>query len=370
MKGKKIRILVDSHIFDQSFQGTATYIHGLYTELVKFEEFEVSLCAHDVENLQVLFPDTRFKFVKLQGHSRIKRLFVEYPKIIKEGGYDYAHFQYIVPFVKNCKFINTVHDLLFLDFKQHFPWSYRISRKILFLLSAKRSEVILTVSEYSKLDIHNRFSIALNRIHVTPNAVSESESSKIDIAEKYGINKYILFVSRYEPRKNHIGLLKAYLQLELYEQGYKLVLIGSKKESIEIDAYKDVHALIEEAIKPNIFFLEGIGWSDLHAFYQQAECFVYPSLAEGFGIPPIEAAVNNCKVVCSNQTAMSEFTFFKYLFNPNTPGELAATLSIALNDCNYPFAEIKQAVDAKFNWTSIAGKFSDILIDDLKFNTK
>ena len=168
----KIKIIVDAHIFDHSFQGTATYIHGLYTALVENEQVEITLGAHDTDHLQSIFTDPRFKFVALKSDSPYKRLLFEYPSLIKEGKYDYAHFQYIVPFFKNTRFINTIHDVLFLKFKNLFPWSYRVSKGNLFRFSAKRSDIILTVSDYSRKHIAHDFKIKESSIYVTPNAVS------------------------------------------------------------------------------------------------------------------------------------------------------------------------------------------------------
>jgi len=365
MEPHKIKILVDAHIFDHSFQGTATYIHGLYNALVENEQFEITLCAHDIDHLKTLFTDSRFKFVSLNSHSPYKRLLFEYPQIIKDGKFDYAHFQYIVPFFKGTKFVNTIHDVLFLKYKQYFPWKYRFTKGNLFRLSAKRSDIVLTVSDYSKNDVAHYFDIKENRIHVTPNAVSIAPASQVDIKSKYGIRNYILFVSRFEPRKNHIGLLKAYLANELYDNGYDLVFIGSKKEKIEWDAFQELQTLIPDEHRNNVHFLEKISTEDLNAFYKNAACFVFPSLAEGFGIPPIEAAVNDCKVLCSDNTAMQEFDFFKYRFDPNNQSELDEMLPEILQDGQYPFEEIKRAIIQKYNWHSIADHYNQILIKAL-----
>jgi glycosyltransferase involved in cell wall biosynthesis len=351
---KKIKILVDAHIFDHSYQGTATYIKGLYNALVKNDNLEIVLCACDIDNLKTHFPDPKFKFIKLKTNSKFKRLAIEYPQIIKRGNFDFAHFQYIVPLFKSCKIINTIHDLLFLEYPQYFPWSYRFTKGILFKYSAKKSDLILTVSDYSKKSLIKYFNLKPKDVIVTPNAITNATLNKPkDINE----GNYILYVSRFEPRKNHIALLKAYLNLKLYEKGYNLVFIGSKKEKIEIEAFDNLYSSIPSKIKQFVFFFEKINDEELNYYYSQAAAFVFPSLAEGFGIPPLEAAINNCKVLCSNTTAMDDFNFFKYRFDPNDPIEFESKLDQLLSDNDYPYQEIKENIQSKYNWDIIAENY-------------
>jgi glycosyltransferase involved in cell wall biosynthesis len=360
----KIKILVDGHIFDQSFQGTATYLRGIYNQMVKHDDLEITICAHDISKVRVHFKDPRFNFIKLERNSKIFRLALELPQIIRKGKFHYAHFQYIVPIIKNCKFIVTVHDLLFLSFKQYFPISYRLKNAILYKMSARRSDIILTVSNYSKGELVKKFNLPENRIHIIGNAVDAKEVSAIDVGDRFGLSKYILYVSRFEPRKNHIGLLRAFINLNLYSEGYELVFVGSKRESIEELAYNELVELILKTHQKGVKFFDNLSFPELNALYQHASCFVYPSLAEGFGIPPLEAAVNHCKVICSNQTAMGEFVFFKYLFDPNVPGELEKQLALALNDNEYDYKYYQTITSDIYNWPGAADKFYHIILND------
>ena len=108
--------------------------------------------------------------------------------------------------------------------------------------------------------------------------------------------------------------------------------------------------------------VEDISDGELNSFYKTAELFVYPSYAEGFGIPPLEAGVASCKVLCSNQTAMRDFDFFgKYLFDPNNPAELERKLLETLEETDYPYGKIKDAIVERYNWKSISDHFSEIL---------
>jgi glycosyltransferase involved in cell wall biosynthesis len=365
LRKEKIKILVDAHKFDHSFQGTSTYISGLYNALVKNDDLEITLCAENIALLKHHFKDEKFRFVKLNSPSKFKRLAFELPEIIKNGKFDYAHFQYIVPVFKGCKFINTIHDLLFLDFKEYFPWTYRVKNKNLFLASAYRSDLVLTVSEYSKLDVVKKFKIPAEKIHVTPNAVTPwdatlEEHLNEEILEIFP-NPYLLYVSRFEPRKNHLSLLMAYLNLKLYEQGYDLVFVGSKKEQIEIDAFNLVLANIPVELTDRVKFRERLSVGALNDLYKNAAAFVFPSLAEGFGIPPIEAAINNCKVLCSNVTAMADFSFFKYRFDPHVQEDLETQILAILKDEDYPFESIRTQILIKYNWDSIAKDYHKIL---------
>lgn len=354
----KIKILVDAHIFDHSFQGTATYIEGLYNALVKDDSFEIVLCAQDINKLKALFVDTKFKFIQLKSESKYRRLLYEIPSIIKREKIDYAHFQYITPLKKHCKFINTIHDLLFLDYPQYFPWSYRVLKKYLFKISAKKSDLVFTVSEFSKRQLVEHFKLDSKKVYITPNAVTPIKNPIKAIDEE--ILPYILCVGRFEPRKNQIQLLEAYRDLKLSQKKYKLVFIGSKKEKLEIDYFNELKSRIEPDIESFVFFKENLTKEELYGYYENASVFVFPSLAEGFGIPPLEAGALGTKVICSNQTAMKDFDFFKYSFDPNNE-KLRDIIEVALEDQEYPYKEIQTRISEKYNWDSLAKEFAKTL---------
>jgi len=355
-----MKILVDAHVFDNGPQGTTSYIKNLYNTLVDFPNIQITLCASDINNLKNIFINEKFEFIALKSKSKIWRLFYEIPKIIQNGKFDFAHFQYIVPMRKKCLYINTIHDILFLDFPNYFNLSYRITKKILFKLSAKKSDIIFTVSQFSKNRIAEIFSISKDKIHISPNTVHVLKMPSIDVKEKYGIRNFIHYVSRFEPRKNQIGLLMAYLVGDL-SNNYDLVFIGRKKDRIEKKYYEEFVKLIP-INKRNIHIFEDLSVEELNAFYKQSSCFVYPSFAEGFGISPIEAGVNCCKVLCSNQTAMADFDFFKHTFNPNNENELQQKILEVLKDDEYPFEEIKNVIIERYSLHDIANSFYNIVM--------
>jgi glycosyltransferase involved in cell wall biosynthesis len=363
-----MNLLVDAHVFDETHQGSRTYLKGLYRELVKLlPETSFFFAAYNFESIQGEIGDyPNVHFVQLK-RGKYLRLLIELPYLIRKYKIDYAHFQYISPPIKNCKTIVTVHDILFRDFKNLFPLKYRIINNFLFRISAKRANILLTVSEYSRRRISAHYKIPLTQIGITPNGISPMLFGTLplqepDVRETYQLDKYILYVSRIEPRKNHLLLLQAFLELKLWEDNYKLVCIGKKDFSYsEIDSFL---ASCSEECKINILLLQDISDASLRSFYKNANLFVYPSIAEGFGIPPIEAISAGTPTLCSNTTAMSDFTFLENdLFNPYDIDELKTKILKKLSqptDLNRT-ALLKQIVAEKYSWNKSAENFAALL---------
>lgn len=353
-----MRLLVDAHVLDGKYQGTRTYIEGIYRNMVRHEDIEFYFAAVDTDNLERTFgAASNIHYVKLKSRSKMERLAVEFPLIIRKHGIDCAHFQYISPLVKTCKEIVTIHDLLFLDYPEYFPWMYRVKNKFLFRRSARRADLLLTVSPFSRDEIVRHFCIPEGAIKITPNGVTLLASGMAlpDVKNKFGLDRFIMTVSRIEPRKNHQLLLQAWVELKLYEQGIKLVFVGAKDMANK--AFSSYYGLLPQTVKDNVVMVAA-SYPELMALYKTADLFVFPSLAEGFGIPPLEAAAMGCPVLCSNQTAMADFDFFgECLFHPCNIEELKTKMVAVLNGT---LSSQKAFID-KYDWALIADNFYNML---------
>lgn len=363
-----MRLLIDAHIFDDKFQGTRSYLEGLYLALIPLApHIDFFFAAQDVNHLQRIFGQAHnVHYIQLTTHNPLSRLGIEYPRLIRKHNIDYAHFQYISPFIKHCKEIVTVHDVLFMDFPQFFPISYRLKNELLFRFSAKKADLLLTVSDYSRKAIAEKFKINRSSIHVTPNAVSEiyysGDLKKSGyITEKFQLDKYILYVGRIEPRKNHLSLTRAVAELGLLRAGYKLVYIGQK--DLNYPQHDEYIASLSVEEQENVVFLTGISNEDLKHFYLNCNLFVFPSFAEGFGIPAIEAFATGCECLCSDQTAMADFSFYgERFFNPYDEEELKTKIEKALNGLIPPIGpDDIEKVKNQYRWKNIAKEFLSVL---------
>ncbi len=368
-----IKLFVDAHVFDKEYQGTRTFIKGVYRALAAYSDIQIFIAANDVRNLEKEFDGLEnMIFIQYKSKTTFIRLNYEVPLIIRKYKIDYAHFQYVAPFIKNCKFIVTTHDIIFCEQPQEFPLSYRLPRQFLFKLSAKRADILTTVSDHSKRSIQKHFRIKGQRISVICNGIAENffttydkDFSKKYIACNYGLNKYILYVSRIEPRKNHAALLKAFTQLRLYEQGYHLVFLG--KQSLKETELDKMILALPEKVKRHLFIDDSINDEGLMEFYRAADLFVYPSKAEGFGIPPLEAAALKVPVLCSRSTAMADFSFFNgEQFDPFNYEEIENKLSLALQITarEQRLNELSDLVREKYSWKKSAQVLYELIKTD------
>ncbi|MFV0151780.1 glycosyltransferase family 4 protein [Empedobacter falsenii] len=365
-----MKIFVDGYLLNREYQGTRTYITELYKALSVLDKsikitYGIDDLTDELKNEFRDFPTIGFYVFKEK--NKWKRMFTEYAELSRN--YDYMHFQYIIPFRKanqKCKYINTIHDVLFLDFKKDFPFFYRLSRRILFGWSAKKCDLLLTVSEYSKKRISTHFNLNLEDIYTTPNGVNEkflknynkSQVQKI-IEDKYKIKKYILYVSRIEPRKNQLQLLKLFVNTKKVNQEYQLVFVG--KKSLEADEFSTYFNSLNHSIKNKIKYFEQIENEFLVDIYKAADFFVYPSLCEGFGIPPLEAGAAEIPVLCNNATALSDFGMFKtYLIDFNTE-KLSSIFEEFVMNNQSDLKSIKSEISKKYTWEASAVELHSLL---------
>jgi glycosyltransferase involved in cell wall biosynthesis len=356
-----MKAFIDAHLFDKGGQGTKTYLKGLYSELVKRDlDTQWFFAAKKTDNVrEEIGSHPNAKFLNYKSSNKYLRLSIDIPSKIRTNKIDIAHFQYISPIIKNCKQVVTIHDLLFLEFPLLFPIPYKLANNFLFKRSALKADLVTTVSNYSKASLINHYGIDKDKIVVTPNGVLdlywENSTELVDIGKKFGAKCFILYVSRFEPRKNQDGLLNAYCRLKLWEKGIQLVFIGGA--GIYAPEFQKLYQSLPQHIREFVLIINEVTFDDLRSFYRSCLLFIYPSYAEGFGIPPLEAAVCGANTLCSNSTAMKEFDFLgERMFNPYDSDELSDKIKHFLYN---PPSEnekktVREIIKSKYSWEASA----------------
>lgn len=364
---KEVRIFVDCHVLDGEFQGTRTYIEGLYKVLIKNKDLHFYLAANDVNNLEKIFgTHSNVTFVKYRTKSKILRLLIDSPLLILKHKINFAHFQYRVPPIKCCHYIVTIHDVLFEDYPQYFPKINRRVSYITYKASAKLSDIVLTVSPYSKDRISEH--LGIKDAYITPNGIApeffedyNKKTIQQEVANTFKISNYIIYISRWEPRKNHHLLAKAFVNRELYKK-HTLLFIGNVTfKNNEYDAYYNG---LPQQVKEKIISLNNINFKDALLLLRGSEASVYPAIAEGFGIPPLEAIAARIPTIASNATAMADYSDFmgKYQFNPNNLQQFEEQLQNLLQeDHTVNFYAMQHIIKQRYNWENAAAVFMQAL---------
>jgi glycosyltransferase involved in cell wall biosynthesis len=223
---------------------------------------------------------------------------------------DIWHATYPLPMkIRGTQKITTVHDLIplrlpyaTLDNKENFYLKVRDA--------LKDSAVTITVSEHSKQDLLTYFDVDPDRIVVTyqPIALEPLRTGKEDVAfalKRFGLTyqNYLLFVGAIEPKKNVGRLLDAYAALNT---NLPLVIVGKKGWLWENEIGKLAYLLDNSGDQKQVRLLEYVATDSLRYLYRGAYCLVFPSLYEGFGLPPVEAMNFGCPVVTSNVSCLPE----------------------------------------------------------------
>jgi glycosyltransferase involved in cell wall biosynthesis len=251
---------------------------------------------------------------------------------------------YWLPRRSPCPYVVTVHDLLEHMYRAHDRSQPR--RMLHFLLTRqvlRRAARIFAVSQFTKSEIEKLFGISGDRIEVIYNAIDErflrghaTQSDKQILAQRYQLTApFLLYAGRISPHKNLVRIIEAFSALKselLKEDKYpdlKLVIIGD-----ELSKHPDLRrTVIRGGVQNDVRFLGFVSIEMLRIFYDAAKVFVFPSLYEGFGLPPLEAMAHGTPVVTSNTSSLPEVVGkAAVLVNPENVFEIMRALQRVLLD--------------------------------------
>jgi glycosyltransferase involved in cell wall biosynthesis len=295
--------------------GLGNYSRNLLNSLVKiFSDNHYYLFTPKTKNRFILDSDEQFSVVEPGSfifklmNSLWRRMFMtdEIKKLKIDIFHGLSHELPVGIEKTGVKSIVTVHDLIFIKFPELYKWLDRkiYTRKIIH--ACRVSDRIIAISKQTRDDLITFLGIQPDKIIVLYQGCNPrfwgnfSEEYHKEIRIKYNLpERYLLYVGTVEERKNLLNVIKA---LHIKGINIPLVVVGRKVNPY----YKKILKYITDQRLDKIIFLEGILNSDLPVIYRDAECFVYLSFVEGFGIPLLEALVSRTPVITTEGGCFAE----------------------------------------------------------------
>jgi glycosyltransferase involved in cell wall biosynthesis len=347
--------------------GVGTYIRNVVRALGRIDRETKYLLIGPPAKVQEIGPlPPNFHAVPLASPERTVQGFREFRTILKRLDCDLVHIPnlFSIPRALPCPYVMTVHDVL-----EHLSRAREQNgfwRSLHFSLTKRvlsGAERIFAVSNFTKAEIEKLFGIPADRIEVVYNAIDErflaghaSAADRDLLAQRYQITyPFLLYAGRISPHKNVVRMIEAFSALktelerdELYPD-LKLIIIGD-----DLSGNPDLRrTVVRSGVQNDVRFLGFIPIEVLRIFYDEAKIFVFPSLYEGFGLPPLEAMVHGTPVVTSNVSSLPEVVGnAAVLVNPENVFEIMRALHRVLTDkaLRDRMKERGYQQAAKFSW--------------------
>lgn len=300
--------------------GVGTYIRNLVRVLACHDKTNHYLLVEgphtESDSLDKLEPlPQNFERVVFRPREQSIRNHLQYQFLLRAHGINLLHIPHTrVPLILPCPYVVTVHDLA--DFFYPADDGFRSSvRYFLGRRALGAAARVLAVSQATRRDVARLFHVPAERIEVVYNSIDDrlaqanASEEKQPVLERYGVNyPFLLYAGSVKPQKNVVRLIEAFAvlkgELETHPsyRELKLIVIGDEPSN-NPDLRRTV---VRCRIPQEVRFLGFVPLDVLRVFYQAAEAFVFPSLYEGFGLPPLEAMAQGTPVVVSNVAALPE----------------------------------------------------------------
>lgn len=326
--------------------------------------------AELARNLAVVAPSDSFTLVSPSGLLKSRWWSLGLPLYLLRNSFDLFHgTNYEVPFWSRCPTVVTIHDLsLLLHSGVHRDQLVGRARWRLPWM-AKRASKIITPSNSIKTELCEAFGIHPDKVAVTPEAPRQVFKKRKDpeLLRRLGIEgDFILFVGTIEPRKNLRRLVEAFdRMLRNTSLRAKLVIAGG--QGWMMDDF--VSFIKEKGLDDRVCLTGYLGDEDLCALYSTCAAFIYPSLYEGFGLPPLEAMACGAPVITSRTPALLETAGgAARLVDPNDVDDMARAMTEMLSDvrARQHYAELGKVHVKKFSWEQTALKTLEVYREVLR----
>jgi glycosyltransferase involved in cell wall biosynthesis len=294
--------------------GIGTYIRNLIKHLPRVDqetEYFLLCFAQDEELVRSL--NQHFTPVRVTSPNYSVREHIGIPATLRRLRVQLFHSpHYVLPMLPPCRSVVTVHDVIHLLFPQYLP-SRLASHYARYMIrrALEKTELVLTVSDSSKRDLLTFFEVSPDKVVVIPNGIDSSITEGLSVQELARVKerfqifgRTVLFVGNIKPHKNVERLIAAFAKVREDPEysDLTLIVVGD-----DISKYPSLRRTVERhRVRGHVRFFGFVPELTLVALYKTADVFAFPSLYEGFGLPPLEAMANGTPVVTSNISSLPE----------------------------------------------------------------
>ena len=363
-----MRIAIDARKLHD--YGIGTYVRNLLRQLARIDqdtEYVVLCRSDDRAHINALGENFRGLPEAAPAYSLREQVLV--PLSLRRTRPDLFHApHYVLPPLTPCRAVVTIHDCIHLMFPEYLPnrLAYAYARSVIWA-AIRRADRVLTVSEASKRDILRFFTVSAGKVEVVPNGIDErfgvppSEEEVARIRERFQLyDPFLLYAGNIKPHKNVERLIEAFQRLR--QRGFgqvRLLVIGD-----QVTKYAALRRAVHRCkVHKYVRFLGFVPDQMLAVLYRLADVFVFPSLYEGFGLPPLEAMASGTPVVTSNVSSLPEVVGdAALLVDPYDPSAIADAIERLLTDTTLRSEIVKRgyARAKQYSWERSVRRIREI----------
>ena len=367
-----MRFAVDAHAIGRHLTGNEVYVRSLLNAIAAQDRDDEFIAYVSADSAAQSIP-ANIRTRRIATNPFV-RLGLDLAMKVRQDRPDLLHVQYTAPLACPVPVVVSVHDVSFLEHPEYFTrdraWQLQWSVR----RTVRRAAKILTGSEFSRGSILKVYGdLDEDKVVVVPNAAASEfrpiarEAASVMMREHFKIPApFVLSVGDLQPRKNQIGLIRAFARLVKAFPQLKQNLVLAGKETWFAD---QVHrAARDSGVADRIHFCGFVSDADLLHLYNACDLFVFPSFYEGFGLPALEAMACGRAVICSHTSALPEVVDgAAILFDPYALDEIVRALADLLLDGELRLRMERLGLQraAHFSWQKTAQRtlavFHDVL---------